>query len=410
MQFLVLKYRKKQYTNKVFNIWYHFFAFCLLIYTSYLCLMNKNTKYLHLIMVISIITLLFNACTKIKTSNSNSVSSIVLTSNTPQPKDGPPGMVWINAGQFVMGTDSDPQRRDDESPAHQVKVDGFWMDITEVSNAQFAEFVKATGYITTSEMPVDWEELKKQVPPGTPKPPDEMLKAASMVFTKSDKPVDLNNYFNWWTFVQGADWKHPQGPLTNIDDKQNHPVVQVSWDDAVAYCTWAGKRLPSEAEWEFAARGGLKDSIYPWGNNKNLPKYTNSWTGHFPDLNTGEDGYKTTAPSKKYPPNNFGLYDIAGNVWEWCSDYYDANYYKICHEKGLVINPQGPDKSSDPNQPYNIVRVKRGGSFLCNEVYCSSYRVAARMSTSYDTGQDHSGFRCVMTQEQWEILKAKNKH
>lgn len=360
--------------------------------------MNRNTKRFYFLLFIISVFAGSNAC------NKNAAPAAGKSVETP---DGPPGMVWIQGGEFMMGTDTDPQHREDESPAHKVTVDGFWMDITEVTNTQFAEFVAATGYITTSEKSIDWEELKTQVPPGTPKPPDEMLKAASMVFAKTEAPVDLNNFMNWWTFVQGADWKHPQGPLTTISEIPNHPVVHISWDDAVAYCKWAGKRLPTEAEWEFAARGGSPDAIYPWGTDKELAKYANSWQGSFPYLNTKEDGYFSTSPVKTYPPNNFGLFDIAGNVWEWCSDFYDAEYYKTCVTNGITNNPEGPEKPNDPNQPYNIVRVKRGGSFLCNDVYCSSYRITARMATSYDTGQDHSGFRCVMTTAQWEVMKAK---
>lgn len=371
--------------------------------------MNRIKKKQFNLIFILTVYFLFNSCSGEDKNLKEESNTFLFAMDTTKVEDGPPGMVWIEGGEFIMGTDTDPQRREDETPAHKVKLDGFWMDITEVTNAQFEEFVKATGYVTTSEKPIDWEELKLQLPPETPKPPEEMLMAASMVFTKTETPVDLNNYMNWWTFVKGADWKHPQGPLTNIADKKDHPVVQVSWDDAVAYCKWAGKRLPTEAEWEFAARGGMIDAIYPWGNDKDLPKFTNSWQGNFPNINTKEDGYLTTAPVKKYSPNNYGLYDIAGNVWEWCSDFYHVNYYKTCFKNGTVINPTGPEKSYDPNQPLNIVRVKRGGSFLCNEVYCSSYRVAARMATSYDTGQDHSGFRCVMTAEQWEAEKLKKQ-
>ena len=357
--------------------------------------MKCNIKIYYSLLIITWISVYSISCaSKIKADNSKPNNNKT-NSDTLITISGPSGMVWIPGGEFIMGSDTDPQRRSDETPAHPVNIEGFWMDITEVTNAQFAEFVKATGYITTSEKPIDWEELKSQVPPGTPRPPDEMLQAASMVFTQTEMPVDLNNYLNWWTFIKGADWKHPQGPLTSIENKKDHPVVQVSWDDAVAYCKWAGKRLPTEAEWEFAARGGSMDAIYPWGNDKDLPKYTNSWQGNFPNVNTNEDGYNTTAPVKSFPANNYGVYEIAGNVWEWCSDWYDVNYYQDCLLKGEIINPAGPAKPNDPNQPFNLVRVKRGGSFLCNDVYCSSYRITARMSTSYDTGQDHSGFRCV---------------
>lgn len=370
--------------------------------------MKQNRIILGLLFGMSILAV---SCSKLNSADSgpqqvsetNTTGTEVVTVDTlHQPADGPPGMVWIPGGTYMMGTDTDPQRRSDETPAHPVKVDGFWMDITEVTNAQFAEFVKATGYLTTAERPIDWEELKKQVPPGTPKPADDLLQPASMVFTSTDHPVDLNNFLNWWKFVPGASWRKPQGDTSTIKGKNNHPVVQVSWDDAVAYCKWAGKRLPTEAEWEFAARGGTTDQIYAWGNDKQLAKHTNSWTGDFPYNNTHEDGYVTTAPVKSYEPNGYGLYDVAGNVWEWVSDYYHSEYYAACKLEGTLVNPQGPKHWYDPNQPFNEVHTKRGGSFLCNEVYCSSYRLTARMATSYDTGQDHSGFRCVMTQEQWE--------
>lgn len=319
---------------------------------------------------------------------------------------GPPGMRWIPGATYMMGTDTDPQHRTEEAPAHPVQVSGFWMDTTEVTNRQFAAFVAATGYVTTAEKPIDWEELKKQVPPGTPKPADEFLQPASMVFTMTEGPVDLNDYTNWWQFIPGADWRHPQGPGSDIEGKEDHPVVQISWDDAVAYCRWAGKRLPTEAEWELAARAGTQDSIYFWGNDTSFYNHANTWNGNFPFDNSLTDGYLRTAPVGTYAPNAFGLYDMAGNVWEWCKDFYHVDYYKSCLDIGTIINPIGPTTSFDPNQPYNIVHVKRGGSFLCNEVYCSSYRLTARMASSYDTGQDHSGFRCVMTPEMWNAARS----
>lgn len=343
------------------------------------------------------------------TSKYTPVINPTILPDSTQLENGPPGMRWIPGGEYMMGTNTDPQRRLDETPAHQVHVDGFWIDTTEVTNEQFAAFVKATGYKTTAELPIDWEELKKQLPPGTPKPDESYLQPASMVFTMTEAPVDLQNNMAWWKFVPGADWKHPQGPASDISDKMQHPAVQVSWDDAVAYCTWAGKRLPTEAEWEYAARGGNTTEIYTWGNDTALYKYVNSWNGQFPYANSELDGYLRTAPVASYPPNAYGLYDMAGNVWEWCSDYFHTDYYALCAKQGLMVNPVGPPFSFDPSQPYNIVRVKRGGSFLCNEAYCSSYRTTARMATSYDTGQDHSGFRCVMTQAMWEEIQATRK-
>lgn len=305
------------------------------------------------------------------------------------------GMVLVPGGVFDMGGDNN-QASEDEYPKHKVQVDPFYMDVTEVTNAQFKKFIDATGYITTAERKPDWEEIKATLPPGTPRPPDSVLVAASLVFHQSNGPVDLNNYNQWWSWVKGASWKHPQGPGSSIEGKENYPVVHVSWDDAQAYCKWAGKRLPTEAEWEFAARGGLIDNIYPWGNehiNQGVPK-ANSWEGKFPYLNEKKDGYITAAPVKSFAANGYGLYDMAGNVWEWCSDWYHHDYYRQLEGK-LTVNPQGPDKSYDPQEPYNAKRSLRGGSFLCNDSYCSGYRVARRMKSSPDTGLEHTGFRCV---------------
>jgi len=322
---------------------------------------------------------------------------IYQTKPVESPKDGPPGMVWVPGGQFSMGAlDRDDQAREDESPAHQVVVDGFWMDATEVTNQMFQEFVDATGYITTAEVKPKWEDMKKQLPPGTPKPDDSVLIAASMVFT----PVATENLYDWsqwWSWVAGASWRNPQGSISSIEDKLNHPVVQVSWDDAQAYLAWAGKRLPTEAEWEFAARGGLKDKLYPWGDNNNISICGNTWQGKFPEHNSLDDGFFTTAPVKSYQPNGYSLFDMAGNVWEWTADWYNVRYYEECAAQGVVQNPLGALKSFDPRQPYMPQRAQRGGSFLCNDSYCSSYRASARMHSSPDTGQDHLGFRGVVT-------------
>jgi formylglycine-generating enzyme required for sulfatase activity len=305
------------------------------------------------------------------------------------------GMVLIPGGTFDMGGDND-QASEDEFPKHRITVAPFYMDVTEVTNAQFKQFVDATGYITTAEKKPDWEELKQTLPPGTPKPADSLLVAASLVFKPSNGPVDLNDYSQWWSWVAGADWKHPEGPKSNIKGKDNYPVVHVSWFDAMAYCKWAGKRLPTEAEWEFAARGGLNKNIYPWGNehvSKGVTK-TNSWEGSFPYFNSNKDGYLKAARTKSYASNGYGLYDMAGNVWEWCSDWYADNYYESLKGK-TTANPAGPTKSYDPQDPYTPKRVLRGGSFLCNDTYCSGYRVARRMKSSPDTGLEHTGFRCV---------------
>ncbi len=305
------------------------------------------------------------------------------------------GMVLIPGGVFEMGGDNE-QAMPDEFPKHRVRVDSFYMDATEVTNAQFKKFVDATGYITTAERKPDWEELKKALPPGTPKPPDSVLVAASLVFKQTDGSVRLDDYTQWWEWVPGADWKHPQGQGSDIMGKENYPVVHISWYDAIAYCKWAGKRLPTEAEWEYAARGGLTNHIYPWGNehiNAGRPK-ANTWEGKFPYLNEVKDGYVLAAPVKSFAPNGYGLYDMSGNVWEWCSDWYHADYYQTLRN-GIAKNPEGPEKSFDPVDPYTPKKTIRGGSFLCNEIYCSGYRVARRMKSSPDTGMEHTGFRCV---------------
>ncbi|TKC09944.1 formylglycine-generating enzyme family protein [Pedobacter polaris] len=308
------------------------------------------------------------------------------------------GMVYIPGGTYMMGGDN-AQASADELPKHEVTVSSFWMDEHEVTNAQFAQFVKATGYITTAEQKPDWEELKKQLPPGTPKPADSLLVPSSLVFTPPTHLVELNDYGQWWSWVPGASWKHPNGKGSGIAGTENYPVIQVSWDDAMAYCKWVGKRLPTEAEWEYAARGGLKNNIYPWGNesiNTGKPK-ANSWDGSFPDKNTKRDGYVNLAPVKSFDPNGYKLYDMAGNVWEWCSDWYRDDYYKILAQQRNTNNPKGPSDSHDPDEPLIQKKVIRGGSFMCNESYCSGYRTARRMKSSYDSGMSNLGFRCVST-------------
>lgn len=305
------------------------------------------------------------------------------------------GMVLIPGSNFLMGA-ADQQGRPDEYPQHRVKVKSFYMDATEVTNAQFGKFVAATGYITTAERKPDWEELKKQLPPGTAKPPDSVLVPASLVFTPPAYPVPLDNSANWWSWVKGASWKHPQGPASTIMGKENYPVVHISWEDANAYAKWAGKRLPTEAEWEFAARAGLSNQPFTWGSepvDRGKTK-TNIWQGNFPDRNLVADGFAGSAPVRSFEPNAYGLYDMAGNVWEWCSDWYNADYYTHCADK-TIINPRGPSYSFDPEEPGMPKRVVRGGSFLCHASYCASYRVSARMKTSPDTGLEHTGFRCV---------------
>ena len=306
------------------------------------------------------------------------------------------GMVFVKGGTFQMGGDNN-QAAADEYPKHKVTVDGFWIDQTEVTNGQFAEFVKATGYITTAEQKPDWDELKKQLPPGTAKPDESSLVPASLVFTAPDHEVNLSDYSQWWAWKEGACWNHPQGKGSDINAKENYPVIHVSWFDAQAYCKWSGKRLPTEAEWEFASRGGLENNIYSWGNEKvdEGESKANTWQGNFPNNNTLRDHFYGASPVKSFKPNGYGLYDISGNVWEWCADLYHSDCYKEINTPAGIRNPKGPDKSFDPDEPYAVKRVLRGGSFLCNDKYCSGYRNARRMKSSEDTSMEHTGFRCV---------------
>lgn len=305
------------------------------------------------------------------------------------------GMKFIKGGSFIMGA-SDQKGREDEYPAHTVKLDDFWMDETEVTNKQFTEFVKATGYVTTAERKPDWEELKKQLPLETPKPPEDVLVPAALTFKVPKRQVDLNNPGEWWNWTAGANWKHPQGPNSTIKGRENYPVTQVSWDDAVAYAHWAGKRLPTEAEWEFAAKGGLADAVYPWGNEpiEQGKAKANTWQGNFPTKNTVKDNFASVSPAKSFQPNGYGLYDMAGNVWEWTADWYDTDYYDSL--SGIVsINPTGSLNSNDPMEPNVPKKVTKGGSFMCHESYCSGYRVSGRMKSSMDTSLENTGFRCV---------------
>lgn len=316
------------------------------------------------------------------------------------PGPAPEGMAWVPGGEFSMGSDF-RLARPDERPIHRVRVDGFWIDETEVTNAEFREFVDATGYVTVAEKPPELEEIMAQLPPGTPPPKEEDLVAASLVFVPPNHRVPLNNVGAWWRWVHGANWRHPAGPESSIAGKDDHPVVHVAYYDALAYAEWAGKRLPTEAEWEYAARGGLEGKPFTWGDeplSEEQPQ-CNIWQGEFPVRNTMKDGYARTAPVGSFPANGYGLYDMAGNVWEWTTDWFRRDAYarrlKKLGADEAAVNPTGPADSFDPNQPYTPQRVTRGGSFLCNDVYCSSYRPSARMGCSPDTGLAHTGFRCV---------------
>jgi formylglycine-generating enzyme required for sulfatase activity len=321
------------------------------------------------------------------------------TRNTPA-GPAPKGMVWIPGGEFSMGA-QDPrnmndtvgmQATTDSRPVHRVFVDGFWMDQTEVTNGQFAAFVRATGYVTVAERTPRAEDF--------PEAPPENLVAGSVVFSPPDHAVPLNDHFEWWSYVRGASWRHPLGPESSIEGKEHFPVVHVAYEDAMAYAQWAGKRLPTEAEWEFAARGGLTGKIFPWGNEfrTNGRWMTNSHQGHFPDHDTGADSFTGNAPVAQFLPNGYGLYDVAGNVWEWVSDWYRPDYYAELAVAGTVSrNPPGPAAPLDPSEPGVQKRVHRGGSFLCTDQYCSRYMVGTRGKGEVTTGTNHLGFRCVKT-------------
>ncbi len=316
--------------------------------------------------------------------------------DTEIPADAPDNMTWVSSGEFTMGTSAVKANRD-ERPPHSVRVSGFWMDTTPVTNAQFKEFVEATGYVTMAETAPSLEEIMAQLPPGTPPPAKEMLVPASLVFVAPDHPVPVrNNLHRWWKWTPGASWRHPQGPQSSITGKEQHPVTHISWYDASAYAKWAGKRLPTEAEWEYAARGGLEGKIFPWGDaepdDANL--LVNIWLGEFPHKSLKPNGYYGTSPVRTYPANGYGIYDLVGNVWEWTSDWYSADTY-LKRAKDIAINPSGPEKSYDPKQPYTPLRVQRGGSFLCHRSYCDGYRVTARSKTPPDTSMSHTGFRCA---------------
>ncbi|GAB3174289.1 formylglycine-generating enzyme family protein [Telluribacter humicola] len=290
-------------------------------------------------------------------------------------------MVWIGGGSYMMGSDEFTDSR----PVHSIEVDGFWMDAHEVTNAEFARFVEATGYKTVAERPLN--------PADFPGVPTDKLVPGSAVFTPTAQKVNLANPLQWWTYVPGANWRHPDGPQSSIQGKENLPVVHVSHEDAAAYAEWAGKRLPTEAEWEYAARSGNGNQTYYWGEELK-PKgqwVANIYQGSFPDKNTAEDGFAGIAPVKTFPPNTYGLYDMDGNVWEWCSDLYRPDYYMNSAKK----NPTGPTDSYDPDEPGAVKYVQRGGSFLCSDEYCIRYKAGSRGKGEVTSGSNNLGFRCV---------------
>ena len=327
-----------------------------------------------------------NSTTSIKNTN--------LITDLPTHIKIPENMVWIPGGIFTQGAKATDQNAlHHEKPAHQVIIDGFFMDQTEVTNAQFLVFVNETHYITTAEKAIDWNELKKQLPKGTPKPHDSLLQPGSLVFkNKPESLINPEEYLQWWKWKLKTNWQHPYGPQSSIVGKENLPVVHISYEDALAYCKWAGKRLPTEAEWEYAAKGGNDAHQFSWGNDISLlTTHANTWQGSFPEKNTAEDGYKKKAPVKSFPSNKYGLYDMSGNVWEWTQDWYHPDYYKKLKFQ-TTHNPQGA------YAPYTSgEKVIKVGSYLCTKEYCASYRISARMATSYDSSLEHLGFRTVIS-------------
>jgi formylglycine-generating enzyme required for sulfatase activity len=321
-------------------------------------------------------------------------------SSNSKPAAAPPaGMVWIPGGEFLMGCvdprglpHGGPDAMADARPIHRVSVDGFWMDQVEVTNRQFAAFVEATRYVTVAERTPTAAEF--------PDAPPENLVAGSVVFTPPAQAVPLDNHYRWWGYVKGANWRHPEGLASRIDDRADYPVVHVAYEDAEAYARWAGKRLPTEAEWEFAARGGIANQLYTWGDELQPGGkwMANIWQGRFPLKDAGEDGFAGIAPVAKFAPNPYGLFDMAGNVWEWCSDWYRPDTYAALAATGEVArNPQGPTAGYDPAEPGQAKRVHRGGSFLCTEQYCTRYMIGTRGKGEISTGSNHLGFRCVKT-------------
>lgn len=311
------------------------------------------------------------------------------TAQAQQPRTVPPqDMIFIRGGEFLMGS-ADPMFADAQ-PVHRVRINAFWIDATEVTNAQFERFVAATGYRTIAERPLDASDF-----PGVPM---SQLVPGSAVFAAPAQVVARDAPLQWWRYVSGANWRHPEGPGSSISDRLDHPVVQIAYDDALAYAAWAGKRLPTEAEWEYAARGGLEAKEFAWGDEfRPRGRFrANTFQGRFPDDNTAEDGYRATAPVRAFAPNGYGLFGIAGNAWEWVADWYSPDYYAdLARRSPLSIDPRGPAEGFDPDEPAVPKRVQKGGSFLCSDDYCGRYRPGARGKGEPRSTANHIGFRLV---------------
>ena len=318
-------------------------------------------------------------------------SDVMAPSVRPGTGPAPADMIWIESGVFRMGSD---RHYPEEAPVHRVAVDGFWIDRTPVTNRQFKDFVRATGHVTFAEIVPKAEDYPGALP--------HMIYAGSLTFTPPGHAVDLRDYSQWWSFTKGADWRHPYGPKSNINALDNHPVVHVAFRDALAYAQWAGKELPSEAEWEFAARGGLDGADYAWGDEltPNGRHMANTWQGEFPRQNTNGDGFERTSPVTAFPPNGHGVYDMIGNVWEWTADWYSQKHQgdapKACC---IPQNPRGGSQDGSYDPATANVRIPRkvikGGSHLCAPNYCRRYRPAARHAEQVDTSTSHLGFRCI---------------
>jgi len=316
----------------------------------------------------------------------------------PAPQPAPAGMVWIPGGEFSMGSADPraslcggPDAMADARPIHRVRVDPFWMDQTEVTNDAFAKFVAATGYRTIAEQIPRAEDF--------PEAPPENLVAGSAVFTPTPAPVPLTNHFVWWRYEKGASWRHPEGAASHVKNRGSHPVVHIAYEDAAAFARWAGKRLPTEAEYEFAERSGQTGARYAWGEDLRPGGrwMVNIYQGAFPVNDLAEDGFAGTAPVASFPANAYGLHDISGNVWEWVSDWYRPDYFELCARLGTVHNPSGPAEPYDPAEPNERKRVHRGGSFLCTDLYCTRYMAGSRGKGEVSTASNHLGFRCVQS-------------